>query len=383
VTNHSPGGIRCQLYQNNDETPVTPNRRTFFALGAPHFLALSAFGLLMSLPGVRAAGASRPDPVPKQMRAAAIDRAGEADVLTLHTLPIPSPADGEILMKIDTAGVAVWDVSIRRHPDGIRNSRLPLVLGTDAAGVVAAIGSNVHGVAVGDRVYSYSWDNPRGGFYAEYTAVPAERVGRVPKGLTLREAGAIGTTGLTAIQGIDDALHIHAGETLIIHGAAGGVGTLAVQFAKWRGARILATISADDEAVTVQHLGADVIVNGRKDDIAAAARAFAPAGVDAVLALAGGDALERSLDALRSGGRAAYPNGVAPPKPRRGLSISHYDAIAGPKEFERLNAAIEGSHLQVPIAAVFPLDAAAQAQQRVEAGHVLGKVVLQVSPAPL
>lgn len=346
-------------------------------------IGLAGLGLLIALPGVRAAGASKLDPTPQQMRAAALDRAGEADVLTVHTLPVPSPADGEILIRVDTAGVAVWDVSIRRHPESIQNSRLPLVLGTDAAGVVAAIGSKVHGVAVGDRVYSYSWDNPRGGFYAEYTAVPAERVGRVPKALTLREAGAIGTTGLTAIQGIDDALHIRHGETLIIHGAAGGVGTLAVQFAKWRGARILATISADDEAADVRRLGADVIVNGRKDDIVAAARAFAPSGVDAVLALAGGDTLERSIDVLRSGGRVAYPNGVNPPKPRNGFNISHYDAIAGAKEFERLNAAIEGSHLQVPIAAVYPLEAAAQAQRRVEAGHVLGKVVLQVSPAPL
>lgn len=350
---------------------------------AESVIALTAFGVLVALPAVRAAGAPKADPGPQLMRAAAIDRAGEADVLTLHTLPVPSPADGEVLIKIDTAGVAIWDVSIRRHPESIQNSHLPLVLGTDAAGVVAAIGSKVHGVTVGDRVYSYSWDNLRGGFYAEYAAVPAERVGRVPKGLTLQQAGAIGTTGLTAIQGIDDALHIRAGETLIIHGAAGGVGTLAVQFAKWRGARILATISADDEAADVRRLGADVIVNGRKDDIAAAARAFAPSGVDAVLALAGGDTLERSIDALRSGGRAAYPNGVNPPKPRNGLNISHYDAIAGAKEFERLNAAIEGSHLQVPVAAVYPLEAAAQAQRRVEAGHVLGKVVLQVSPAPL
>jgi NADPH:quinone reductase-like Zn-dependent oxidoreductase len=317
------------------------------------------------------------------MRAAAIDRAGEANGLTLHTLPVPKLADTEVLMKVDTAGVAIWDVGNRRHPEELHNFRLPLILGTDAAGIVAAIGASVHGVAVGDRVYSYSWDNPKGGFYAEYAAVPAERVGRVPTGLTLRQAGAIGTTGLTAIQGIDDALHIRNGETLIIHGAAGGVGTLAVQFAKWRGARILATISADDEAATVKQLGADVVVNGRKDDIVAAARAFAPSGVDALLALAGGDSLERSIDALRPGGRAAYPNGVNPPKPRMGLNISHYDATPGAKEFQRLNVAIEDCHLQVPIAAVYPLEQAGQAQGRVEAGHVLGKVVLQVSPTPL
>ncbi|HEX4675580.1 MAG TPA: hypothetical protein VH209_09640, partial [Steroidobacteraceae bacterium] len=99
-------------------------------------IGLAGLGLLIALPGVRAAGASKLDPTPQQMRAAALDRAGEADVLTVHTLPVPSPADGEILIRVDTAGVAVWDVSIRRHPESIQNSRLPLVLGTDAAGVV-------------------------------------------------------------------------------------------------------------------------------------------------------------------------------------------------------------------------------------------------------
>ncbi len=368
-----------------NKASAIPSRRSFITLGATSLISLSRFTLLVPMPGIGAAAAtpSKPTPLPQQMRAAAIDRAGEANALTLHTLPVPTLADGEILMKIDTAGVAVWDVSIRRHPEENRNSHFPLVLGTDAAGVVAAIGNQVRGIAVGDRVYSYSWDNPKGGFYAEYAAVVAEKVGRIPNGLTLRQAGAIGTTGLTAIQGIDDALHIRAGETLVIHGAAGGVGTLAVQFAKWRGARILATISTDDEATALKDLGADVVVNGRKDDITAAARAFAPSGVDALLALAGGDALERSIDALRPGGRAAYPNGVDPPKPRNGLNISHYDAIPGAKEFEHLNAAIAGAHLRVPIAAVYPLEQAAQAQGRVEAGHVLGKVVLQVSPTPL
>ena len=161
------------------------------------------------------------------MQAAAIDRGGGAEVLTLHTLPVPRPAVDEVLVAVDTAGVASWDASIREHPSEISHARMPLVLGTDGAGVVAALGTAVHGFKVGERVYSYSWDNPQGGFYAEYVAVPAVRVGHVPAGLTLEQAGAIGTTALTAIQGVDDALHLKAGQTLIIHGAAGGVGSLA------------------------------------------------------------------------------------------------------------------------------------------------------------
>jgi NADPH2:quinone reductase len=319
--------------------------------------------------------------VPKAMRAAAIDHAGDSSVLTLHTLPVPRPGANEILIAVEIAGVGIWDVGIRRHPQGIQHSSFPLVLGTDGAGTVAAVGSSVQGFRLGDRVYSYSWDNPKGGFYAEYVAVPAEHVGHVPKGFTLTDAGAIGTTGLTAIQGIDDALHLKSGQTIVIHGASGGVGVLAVEFAKLRGARVLATASGEDGAAFVKRLGADVVIVSRTADIAAAARNFAPGGIDAVLGLAGGETLERCIDTLRPGGRVAYPNGVNPPKTRSGLSPIAYDAVAGVKEFERLNQAIEQSHLQVPIAAEFPLADAAKAQERMEAGHVLGKIILRIRPA--
>ena len=338
---------------------------------------LSPFLLLLGVgAGAPAAGAAEPRAT---MQAAAIDHAGGAELLTLKTLPVPRPDADEVLIAVHTAGVGSWDVDLRKHPEELKNAHFPLVLGTDGAGVVAAVGSDVHGFRVGDQVYSYSWDNPKGGFYAEYVAVAAERVGAVPHGLTLTQAGAIGVTALTALQGVDDALHLKAGETVLIHGAAGGVGTLAVQFAKLRGARVLASVSAPDEFEFVKGLGAEAVVDGRHGDVAAAARAFAPQGLDAVLALAGGEALEHGIDALRAGARVAYPSGVHPaPRPRAGLNIVHYTAVPGPAEYARLNTAIEAARLKVPIAAQFPLSAAAQAQERVEAGHVAGKVILQV-----
>jgi NADPH:quinone reductase-like Zn-dependent oxidoreductase len=183
--------------------------------------------------------------VPQTMRAAAIDKAGGPEVITLHTLPVPRPAADEVLIAVHTAGVASWDVSVRQHPDALKHLHFPLVLGTDGSGVIAAVGSQVRGFKPGDEVYTYSWDNPQGGFYAEYVAVPAKLVGHLPPGMSLRDAGAIATTALTAIQGIDDNLHIRPGETLIIHGAAGGVGSLALQFARLRGARVLATVTGE------------------------------------------------------------------------------------------------------------------------------------------
>ncbi len=318
--------------------------------------------------------------LPQTMRAAAIDKAGGSEVITLHTLPVPKPDADEVLIAVDTADVAVWDAAVRAHPEELKHARFPLVLGTDGSGVIAAVGSQVRGFRPGDRVYSYMWDNPKGGFYAEYVAVPAKQVGPLPPDLSLRDAGAIAASALTAIQGVDDALHIGSGETLIIHGAAGGVGSLALQFAKLRGARILATASGEDGASFVKSLGADTVVDGRKGDILAAARQFAPEGIDAVLAFAGGDALERCVAALKPGGRVAFPWGVGPePKPDINVrSSTRYNAIAGPQEFERLNQAIVASKLRVAIAAEYPLADAARAHQRLEAGHVLGKVVLRI-----
>jgi NADPH:quinone reductase-like Zn-dependent oxidoreductase len=257
--------------------------------------------------------------------------------------------------------------------------RFPRVLGTDGSGMIAAVGSRVRRLKVGDLVYSYSFDNPKGGFYAEYVAVVADKVAHIPGTLDREHAGAIPTTGLTSLQGIDDALHMKRGEALIIHGAAGGVGTLAVQFARLRGARVLATASGEDGLALVRRLGADAVVDGKRDDIAAAARHFAPDGVDAVLGLAGGEALDRCIDGLRSGGRLAYPNGVEPePKTRAGIKVVAYDAVAGVQEFKRLGRAVKSANLEVPIAAAYPLADAAKAHERLTAGHVLGKIALRI-----
>ncbi len=207
----------------------------------------------------------------------------------------------------------------------------------------------------------------------------AEKVAPIPRGLDLRRAGAIPTTGLTALQGIDDALHVKKGEAVIVHGAGGGVGSLALQFAKLRQARVLATATGPDGLALVRRLGADAAVDGRRGDIAAAARRFAPGGADAVLALAGGKALTRCLDALKRGGRVAYPNGVEPaPRKRKGIQIIPYDAEIGVSELERLSRAAKAARLKVVIAATYRLADAAKAHQRLAKGHVLGKITLRI-----
>jgi NADPH:quinone reductase len=311
-------------------------------------------------------------PVPETMRAAAFDKGGGPDVLSIHTLPVPKVSAGEVLVAVHGAGVAVWEAGFRAHPS--ERMQFPAVLGGDGAGTIVAVGPDVRDFRVGDEVYGTA-----NGFYAEYVRARADQIAHVPKGISLSEASILAISGLSALQGLDDVLQIKSGETLIVHGAAGGVGTLAVQLAKLRGAKVLATATSDEGLALVKKLGADAVVNGRTGDIAAAARQFAPQGVDAVFGLAGGDALERCIDALRrdGGGRVAYLYGLEPvPRPRGAIRMTLYSFVAGSRELERLNGAVEGGKLRVPVAAEYSLADAAEAHRRLEAGHLLGKLVL-------
>jgi NADPH2:quinone reductase len=314
------------------------------------------------------------------MWAAGINSFGDSSVLSVTTLPVPQPGAQEVLIAVDAAGVGTWDPKIRSGEWAEDDDReFPIVLGIDGSGTVVAVGTRVTRLAIGDRVYAYSYDNPKGGFTAEYVAVPAAKAARIPAKLDAISAGAVPAIGLTALQGVDDTLEIVAGEDVIVHGASGNVGMIAVQFAKLRGARVLAVASGGDGVEFVRRLGADEAVDGKTDDIEAAAKRFAPHGFDALLAFVGGEELTRCLDTVKGGGRMAYPNGIEPePRKRRGLRIKSYDAESGARQFERLNAAVEESRLQVPIAAVFPLNEVARAHERIENGHVLGKVVLDV-----
>jgi len=314
------------------------------------------------------------------MKGIAIDAPGGPEVMTLRTLPVPTVDADDVLIEVHAAGVAVWDLQIRKSMAWVK-PRFPYVLGSDGSGIVVAIGASVTRFKVGDAVYGYCWDNLKGGFYAEYVSAPSDCIAKLPRGISLEAAGALGASGLTALSGVDRALNLKRGDNVIIHGASGAVGTLAVQLAKLRGARVLATASGEEGVALVRRLGADVAIDGRTGDIAAAARAFATKGADAVLAFAGGDALEKCLDALRAGGKFAYPTGVEPvPKSRPGLNTIPYDALFGDQKVQwaELNRAVEAMKFEVPIAATFALAEAADAHRKVEAGGVRGKVVLKI-----
>jgi NADPH:quinone reductase len=320
--------------------------------------------------------------IPDKMQAAALDRFGGPEVLGIKTLPVPQCGDDEILIRVDAAGVGVWDPWEREGEMAEMmggSPKFPYIPGTDGAGEVVAVGKNVERFQEGDRVYAYGFGNPKGGFYAEYTAVKAQQAARIPKGMKVEEAAALAADGITALRGLEDHLQLKEGQRLLIFGANGGVGHIALQLAKRMGARVLAIASGDDGVELARRLGADAVAEGHKtDDVEKACREFAPEGVDAALVLACSDSCQRALQQVRRGGRIAHPNGVDPrPKGPEGVDVIAYDGIPSERVLERLNELIEAGPFHLNIGHLYTLEEAARAQQEVLKHH-LGKLALRI-----
>ncbi len=314
------------------------------------------------------------------MRAVAIERFGGIEEMKVMTLPIPEAGPDEVLIRVECAGIGEWDPFEREGGFAEMldmQPTFPYVLGSDGAGTVVAAGSNVTGLKTGDRVYAVSLASPKGGFYAEYAATLIENTALVPDKLPIDQAGVMPVDAVTALRGIDDTLELKRGDFLMIFGASGGVGHLALQFAKRIGARVLAVASRDDGVALARKLGADAVVEGHKDDVAAAVRQFAPDGLDAALLTAGGETAEQALKQMRRGGRVAYPNGVEPePAERPDISVESYDGTPDRQVFERLNSLIEAGPFEVHIARAFTFDQVAEAHRALE-NHHIGKLALK------
>ena len=317
----------------------------------------------------------------KTMRAIALDRFGGPETLKVQTVPVPEPGADEILIHVESAGVGAWD-PFEREGGFVevlgRAAKFPYVLGTDGAGTVAAVGENVKELKEGDRVYAAELGNPKGGFYAEYAVVKAVNASIIPSALKIEQAAVLPSDGLTALKGLEEVLRLKPDESVMIFGASGGIGHLAVQLAKRLGARVFAVASGEDGVGFVKRLGADAAVDGRSDKVLDVAREFAPDGIDAALVTAGGEATDRALFAIRPDGRIAYPNGVMPqPKAPARVSIEAYDGEGGREAVERLNQLIEAGPFEVHVHRIFPLEQVAAAQAALEEHH-LGKLALRV-----
>jgi NADPH:quinone reductase-like Zn-dependent oxidoreductase len=207
--------------------------------------------------------------------------------------------------------------------------------------------------------------------------VNADNVSPIPRPLSVEQAGVMPSDALTALRGLDEILQLKPGESLMVFGAGGGIGHLAVPLAKRIGARVFAVASGEDGVELARRLGADAVANGRTTDVEAAARAFAPEGLDAALVTAGGETTDRALRAMKRDGRVAYPNGVMPePKAAPGVKVQSYSVEPTPQQIERLNRLIESGPFEVHVARTFPLDQAADAHRELDK-HYLGKLALR------
>lgn len=298
----------------------------------------------------------------------------------LAELPVPEPAAGEILVRMRAAGVNPFDWKVAEGAlRGVVDHPFPIVMGSDGAGVVEAVGSGVDAFAVGDRVFGQFMKVGLGrGSYAEHALAAADgKLALVPEGLSFETAAALPTASVTAYQAVR-AAGLEPGRTFLVNGASGGVGQFAVQFAAEAGARVLAT-APTDLAGHLRDLGAAEVVDFTQGPTADQVRAAHPDGIDAVLDLVSGPGdSEPLVGLLRPGGVALSTNGALDPDAlaARGLRGVNFFSDVTPDDLAAVAASTVSGRLRVTIDVAVPLADAPAAIARARSGHARGKTVI-------
>lgn len=317
---------------------------------------------------------------PATMSAMALMRHGSDQTPGLRQLPVPRPGPAQVLVRLHAAGVGRWDLHER---DGAfarrlgRRTRFPLVTGSEGAGVVVARGAQVRSLRERDRVYGLvAHRNPKRGCHAEFALFDDDHAWAVPPRLSLDQAAVLPVDGAVALRGLRDALEARAGDDLVIFGASGGVGHLALQLARNMGLRTLAVASGQDGVKLAERLGADVAVDGRRTGLARAVRRFAPSGRALALLTAGGEAAAHLVAAMPPGSRIAWPFGVDIPDPgRNDVTMAGYGAGYDPALMRDLHALLERGPLMPHVSRRFPLQRLPQALDAITRHH-LGRIAV-------
>src|SRR5438132_4169227 len=303
---------------------------------------------------------------------------GGPEVLKYEDVPKPEPKENEILVRVIAAGVNPVDDGLRSgHYSKYFGPKPPFTPGGDIAGVVEKIGAKITKFKAGDAVYAYL-DLDRGGGYAEYTVTNEKEAAPKPKSLTFEEAAATPIVALTAWQALVDTAKLSAGQTILIHGGSGGVGSFAIQIAKAKGAKVYATASTANQDFLKQ-LGADVAIDYTKQKFEDVAK-----DVDVVLDCVGKDTLQRSYGVVKKGGFLVTiverPDSAELEK--HGIHGSSLSVAPNSHELTEITKLIEEKKIKVIVSQTFPLTDAAKAQEQAATGHTRGKIVLKVADAP-
>lgn len=312
------------------------------------------------------------------MRAVQVTEFGGPEVLRVADVEAPSPIPTELLVEVHAAGVNPVDWKTRNGRGAAGASGPPpFTLGWDVAGVVKEVGRGVTLFAPGDRVFGMPWFPRAAGAYAEFVTAPSRQFARMPDGLSFDEAAALPLAALTAWQALVDTANVGDADTVLINGASGGVGHIAVQIAKARGAKVIATARAVNHEF-LRQLGADECVGREQVEVQDAA-----SGVDVVLDLVGPDATRAELETLREGGLlVAIPGGpseeAVAEAGKRGIRVTSILVEPDGHGLGEIAALVEDGRLRVDVAQKFPLEDAAKAHELLEQGGVRGKIVLTV-----
>ena len=299
---------------------------------------------------------------------------GPPEVMRFERVPRPEPGPGEVLVKVEAAGVGPWDGWIRAGKSALPQP-LPLTLGSDLSGEIVAVGPGVSELRVGDQVYGVT--NPQFiGAYAEYALASAAMVSNKPTSLTYIEAASVPVIAVTAWQALFDHAQLKAGQTVVIHGAAGNVGSYAVQLARRAGVQTIATVATDDISF-VRDLGANTVIDYRTQRFEEEVR-----DADAVIDLVGGETQNRSFQVLRRGGKLI--SAVSRPDQhlaeRHGVEAAFFLVNVTSQYLAEIARLVDGGKLRTNVGAVLPLADAREAHFMLERvrPQPKGKIVLAV-----
>ena len=325
------------------------------------------------------------------MRVVRANRPGGPEVLAIEEMPVPVPAPGEVLIAVTAAGLNRADTLQREG-----NYKLPSgatdVLGLEVSGTISAVGSGVHQFSAGDEVVALLV----GGGYAEHVAVPSGQVVRAPAGVDLVSAAALPETMATVYSNLFMSTSVAPGETVLIHGGAGGIGTTAIQLVRAFGGTVAVTAGSREKLNAAAHLGADILINYREQDFVDEIKnATGGRGADIILDVVGGTYLARNIDALNFSGRLVIiglQGGAKAELDIRSLMVKRASVIGTllrPRPVQEKTAIMEAlsknvwpmvtsGEVQVQVDKTFPLAEAAAAHRYFDSGSHIGKVLLTV-----
>ena len=309
----------------------------------------------------------------QSMTVVRIHEPGDRDVLKVEQGPRPTPADGELLVRVHAAGVNPVDWKVRQSGGRMLNVTLPFTLGYDVSGVVESVGANVTKFKPGDAVFAFL-DLRRGGGYAEYAIVKESEAAMKPAKASHVEAAGVPLAALTAWQALFDTADLKEGQTVLIHAGAGGVGVFAVQLAKWKRARVVATASQPNHEFLKQ-LGADEVIDYKAQNFADVVK-----DVDVVLDSVGGQTTTDSFKVLKKGG--ILVSIVGQPSQRRademGVRVAAILVKPNAEQLAQIAKLIDEGKVKPIVGHEFALKDVAKAHEQSETGHTRGKIVLRV-----